>query len=124
MKNKEIKLQILIGWESSIYKMGYDISKITKEKKEQLEMAILNSIKKEVDLNKIIKMEADKLEVPKVIKHLPYTMSLSVSSQILIASESEEVDETSLNYYAEVIEDFMNEQGFVLNDIAFIKDEE
>ena len=124
MKNKEIKLQILIGWESSIYEMGYDISKITKEKKEQLEMAILNSIKKEVDLNEIIKKEADKLEVPKVIKHLPYTMSLSVSSQILIASESEEVDETSLNYYAEVIEDFMNEQGFVLNDIAFIKDEE
>lgn len=124
MKNKEIKLQLLIGWESSIYEMGYDISKITKEKKEQLEMAILNSIKKEVDLNEIIKMEADKLEVPKVIKHLPYTMSLSVSSQILIASESEEVDETSLNYYAEVIEDFMNEQGFVLNDIAFIKDEE
>lgn len=124
MKNKEIKLQLLIGWESSIYEMGYDISKITKEKKEQLELAILNSIKKEVDLNKIIKMEADKLEVPKVIKHLPYTMSLSVSSQILIASESEEVNETYLNYYATIIEDFMNEQGFVLDDIAFIKDEE
>lgn len=124
MKNKEIKLQLLIGWESSIYEMGYDISKITKEKKEQLELAILNSIKKEVDLNEIIKIEADKLEVPKVIKYLPYTMSLSVSSQILIASESEEVNETYLNQYTTIIEDFMNEQGFVLNDIAFIKDEE
>lgn len=122
MKNKEIKLQLLIGWESSIYEMGYDISKITKEEIEEIELVVCGKLKENVDVIKLVKEALEELRVPKVRNQLEYTVSLTTSKSITIPSYNKSLSEEEINNYRDFIERTISRTGFTVDDISIIQD--
>lgn len=122
MKIKEKQLKFLTAWESSIYEVGYDISKLNKEEIEEIELVVCGKLKENVDVIKLIKEALEELRVPKVRNQLEYTVSLTTSKSITIPSYNKSLSEEEINNYRDFIERTISRTGFTVDDISIIQD--
>ena len=122
MKIKEKQLKFLTAWESSIYEVGYDISKLNKEEIEEIELVVCGKLKENVDVIKLVKEALEELRVPKVRNQLEYTVSLTTSKSITIPSYNKSLSEEEINNYRDFIERTISRTGFTVDDISIIQD--
>ena len=122
MKIKEEQLKFLTAWESSIYKLGYDISKLEEKEKRELEILISKKIQDAVNVQSLIVESLDALRVPKTINLLDHTISITVSKQVKIPSANKHLSIYELNSYKKLIGEALDLSGFTIDDISVIQD--
>lgn len=122
MNKKEEQLKFLTVWESSIYKLGYDISKLEEKEKRELEILVSKKIQDAVNVQSLIVESLDALRVPKTINLLDHTISITVSKQVKIPSANQHLSTYELNSYKKLIGEALDVSGFTIDDISVIQD--